>query len=259
MTDKMLASVENGIGWLTINNPERRNALSMEMASRGADIIDDFTADTAVRVIVIKGAGDKAFQAGADISEFEKRRDTGPAPGQRGGFQFFETVRDTPKPTIAMIRGYCFGGGVALAAACDLRIVADDAVFAITAGKLGLAYPPKFTRWIVEAVGVATTKEILYTARRYKADEALRIGLATRLVPAAELEAFTREYVRAIVANAPLSVRASKGIIGEVLKTPADWDMAVCESLMKECTGSEDAAEGHKAFLEKRPAVFRGV
>ncbi|HWL04007.1 MAG TPA: enoyl-CoA hydratase [Xanthobacteraceae bacterium] len=256
MTDRMLAEVADGIGWLTFNHPERRNAISLEMAQAGADIIDRFEADPDVRVIVLKGNG-KAWVSGADIGEQEKPPEN-TDPRQRPGLAFYEGVRACRKPVVAMIHGYCMGGGVALACACDLRIVADDAVFAIPAGRLGIAYRPQFVEWVVETVGVPATKEILFTARRYNAAEALRIGLANRLVAAAELEAFTRDYAGGIAGNAPLSVHANKGIISEIAKGPAARDLARCEELAAICARSEDLAEGRRAFLEKRQPVFRG-
>jgi enoyl-CoA hydratase len=258
---RMLAEIEDGIGWLTIDNPEKRNALSFDMGLQGAEIVADFEANSAVRAIVIRGAGEKAFVSGADISQYKERlaKKRSAAPSSGSGVAFFDTVRNCPKPTIAMIRGYCFGGGVALACACDLRLGASDAIFAITAGKLGLAYRPAFTQWVMETVGISTTKDILFSARRLDAQEALRVGLIDHLVPVPEIESFTRSYAKKIVDNAPLSIQASKTIIKEIVKGGGSWDVARCEEVMNACSTSEDAIEGNRAFLEKRPAVFRGV
>jgi enoyl-CoA hydratase/carnithine racemase len=259
MTDKILAEVENGIGWLTFNNPERRNSVSLEMALKICDVIADFGTNPDVRVVVLKGDA-KAWVSGADISEFENRRSNAElAHGyERNSLSMYEAVHDCPKPVIAMIQGYCLGGGMALACACDIRIAAKNAQFGIPAGRLGIGYRPNFTRWVVETVGAPTTKEILYTARRYSGEEALQIRLVNRLTENDELESFTREYVKAIVENAPLSVKATKGIVNEVLKTPADWDMEMCSALVDACSNSEDFKEGRKAFMEKRTPVFTG-
>ena len=259
MTDKILAKVENGIGWLTFNNPERRNSVSLEMALKICDVIADFGTNPDVRVIVLKGDA-KAWVSGADISEFENRRSNAElAHGyERNSLSMYEAVHDCPKPVIAMIQGYCLGGGMALACACDIRIASKNAQFGIPAGRLGIGYRPNFTRWVVETVGAPTTKEILYTARRYSGEEALQIRLVNRLTENNELESFTREYVKAIVENAPLSVKATKGIVNEVLKTPADWDMEMCSALVDACSNSEDFKEGRKAFMEKRTPVFTG-
>jgi enoyl-CoA hydratase/carnithine racemase len=256
MVGQILSEIENGIGWLTIDNPDKRNAVSTDMALQGTDLIAAFSADPNVRVVVIRSTGGKSWMAGADISEYEKRR--GSPPLQRSGLAFYDGVRACPKPVVAMIAGYCFGGGFAMACACDIRLVADNSLFAIPAGRLGLGYRAEFTRWIVETVGIPIAREILYTGRRYDAANAYRIGLAHHIVPMAELESFTRDYVKTIVENAPLSVRASKGIINEVAKTPDDWDTESCKELLAACTASEDSVEGHRAFLEKRAPVFKG-
>jgi enoyl-CoA hydratase/carnithine racemase len=260
MTETMLADVADGVGWLTINNPERRNAVSVDMALRGAEIMTEFAADPAVRAIAICGAGDKAWMSGADLGDFDaKQRDSAEQKPRRSGLAFYKAVYDCRKPVIAAIHGYCLGGGVALACACDLRIAATDAVFAIPAGRLGIAYPPDFTRWMVETIGVPNSKEILFTAKRYSATDALRIGLVNQVVDLTEFDVFARDYARTIAANAPLSLLASKLVVREVAAHPAGWDEALCRDLVEACRNSQDFAEGRRAFAEKRNPVFRGA
>ena len=261
MTEKMLARVEDSIGWLTINNPERRNAVSIDMALRGADIIAEFSAEPTVRAIAICGAGDKAWMSGADLDDFGKKLGNGIATDKprRSGVGFYDAVYNCRKPIIAAIHGYCMGGGVALACACDLRIAATDSIFAIPAGRLGIGYPPNFTRWIVETIGVPNTKEILFTAKRYSAEEALRMNLVNRVVAPADLDAYIRDYVGAIARNAPLSLLASKLVIRDVAMHPTGGDDAICQALVDACRNSQDFAEGRRAFAEKRNPVFRGT
>jgi enoyl-CoA hydratase/carnithine racemase len=158
-----------------------------------------------------------------------------------------------------MIEGYCMGGGMALACACDIRICSENSVFAIPAGRLGIGYRPNFTRWIIETVGAPTTKEILFTARRYDAAEALQIGLVNRVVSASELTAYVKEYANSIAENAPLSVRASKSIINTVVNNSDEWDKEEMQKLIDACSNSDDYVEGRRAFMEKRTPKFKGV
>jgi enoyl-CoA hydratase/carnithine racemase len=259
-TEKMLAEKQDGIGWMTFNNPARRNATSLEMWQAIAVILKDFGADPAVRVVVMRGAGDKAFVSGADISQFEDeradaeaaRRYNAVAEGARAAMAALE------KPFIAMIRGYCLGGGVAIAMAADLRIASDDARFGIPAARLGIAYGMDYLKKLVDLVGPAYAKEILLTARRLSAQEALRIGLVNRVVPVAELEPVVRETCATIIDNAPLSLIANKAIIDEIAKDPAARDSARMEALARRCYDSADYAEGRRAFMEKRKPVWTG-
>ncbi len=259
-TEKMLAEKEDGIGWMTFNNPARRNATSLDMWQAIADILDDFAADPAVRVVVMRGAGDKAFVSGADISEFEEQRADAEAAdrysrayeGARAALAGFE------KPLIAMIRGYCLGGGLAVAMATDLRIAAADARLGIPAARLSIAYGFDGLKTLVDLVGPAYAKDILFTARQLDAEEALRIGLINRVVSVAELEAAVRETCATIIDNAPLSILANKAAIDEIVKDPAERDMARVEELARRCYDSADYAEGRRAFMEKRKPVWSG-
>ena len=258
LTDRIVARKEGAVGWLVFNNPERRNAVSLEMWQAIAAVLDDFSSDDAVRVVVLRGAGDKAFASGADISQFEKHRAdaAGVQRYEQSSGAAMQRLRGLDKPTLAMIRGYCLGGGLNIAAACDLRIAADDARFGIPAAKMGLGYRADAMKALIDLVGPAFTREIMITARQFGAAEALQMGLVNKVVPVAELEAVTRQYCDMIAANAPLTLRSAKRVIREVTK--GQYDDAACRAWVKECFDSADYAEGRRAFMEKRKPVFKG-
>lgn len=249
---------EAGIGWLTIDNLPRRNALSPEMWQALGEALAEFRDDAAVRCIVLTGAGDRSFAAGSDISRFEESRTTPEqvtehrARNQR----VHDLLRGLDKPSIAMIRGHCIGGGLAIALSCDLRFCTEDASFAVPAAKLGVGYELDGVRKLTHIVGPAFAKEIFFTGRRFSAAEAYGMGLVNRVLPADLLEAQVTETARAIAANAPLTIRSSKHIIGEALK--GQPDEALCDRLYRDCFESEDYKEGRQAFLEKRPPQFQG-
>ena len=258
MTDRIIARKDGAIGWLVFNNPDRRNAVSLDMWEAIPKVLDDFAADAAIRAIVLTGAGDKAFVSGADISQFEKQRSSAEtvahydAVGERAQ----TTLKQCDKPVIAMIRGYCIGGGLAIAMLCDLRICSDDARFGIPAAKMGLGYRASSMKNLVDIVGAAYAREIMITARQFSPEEALRMGLVHKVVGVAELEKTTRDYCEMIAANAPLTMRAAKRIIREV--SAAKYDVEACAAWVKECFDSEDYREGRSAFMEKRKPVFKG-
>ncbi len=258
-TQNMIAEVDGAIGWMIFNKPARRNAVSLDMWAAIPEILDLFEQDPAVRVIVLKGAGEQAFVSGADISEFEQAR------ASSAGNEHYDRVSDAAslrlidctKPTIAMINGWCIGGGLAIALECDLRIASDTARFGIPAARLGLGYGAPGVKKLMEVVGPSFTKEIFFTARHFTAPEALAMGLVNRVLPAAELEAHTRGYCATIADNAPMTMHALKRTVSELLKGPAGDD-AVSDRLVKACFESEDYIEGRRAFMEKRRPVFRG-
>ena len=221
-------------------------------------VLDDFAADDAIRVVVLTGAGDKAFVSGADISQFEKERSTAETVAHYDavGENAQTRLKTFDKPVIAMIRGYCIGGGLNIANLCDLRIASDDSRFGIPAAKMGLGYRAGSMKLLVDIVGPAFAREIMITARQFTASEAKDMGLVNKVVPVAELEKTTREYCDMIAANAPLTMRAAKRIIREV--TASDYDAAACQAWVKECFDSEDYREGRRAFMEKRKPVFKG-
>jgi enoyl-CoA hydratase len=260
-TDKMLARKEGGVGIVTFNNPERHNAVSLEMWDATKRILDAFAVDDEVRVVVLTGAGGKAFVSGADISKFGSERATLEATRAYDArtAAAFNSVYEFPKPTIAMIRGYCLGGGVGVASCCDLRICSDNSKFAVPAAKLGLGYGYAGLKRLVDIVGPSFAKEIFYTARQFDAQEAYAMGLVNRVVPADELESYVKSITDMICANAPLTIKAVKAAIGEALKDEGQRDVGRVNDMVEACFASRDYTEGRTAFMEKRKPVFTGT
>lgn len=260
MTDKMLSRKEGGVGYVVFNNPERHNAASLEMWVRLHELFDGFRDDPEIRVVVITGAGGKAFVAGADISKFgdERATEAGIARYNEAIGQAFTAVHDFPKPTIAMIRGYCIGGGMALAACCDLRIATPGSKFAIPAAKLGLGYDFEGVSRLMNVVGPSFAKEIFFTARHFDAEEARQMGFLNRIVPDTELESYVKSYADTIAGNAPLTIAAAKLAAGELLKSESARDMQSVSAAIMNCFSSKDYVEGRTAFMEKRKPVFTG-
>jgi enoyl-CoA hydratase len=259
-TDKMLSRKEGKVGYLTFNNPERHNAVSLEMWEAASGFLEDFKKDNNIRVVVVTGAGGKAFISGADISKFEKERST-----QEGVDRYNAAVDHAnnafytfPKPTIAMIRGYCIGGGVGLALCCDMRICTDGSKFAVPAAKLGLGYRYDGLKKLVDLVGPSFAKEIFYTARQFTAAEAQVMGLVNRVLPDAELESYVKDYAETIAANAPLTVDSVKYIVGQAVADESKRNLKKCDELVQACFASNDYKEGRKAFMEKRKPAFTG-
>ncbi len=259
-SEKMIAEVDGHIGWLTFNNPQKRNAISHEMRAACLEALDAFEKDENVRVVILKGAGEHAFISGADINQFEK--------GERGEEQrrlqeeTSEKLRlrydDFSKPIVAMIHGFCLGGGLLTAMATDIRIASDDAVFGIPAARLGVAYPMYGTKKLIDLVGPAKAKEILFTANRLDAAEAHRIGLLNQVVPRSELESTVRKLAATLCDNAPLSIRAAKLMIDEIMKDESNRNKAACDAVLAACMKSDDFVEGRRAFAEKRRPAFKG-
>lgn len=259
-TERMIAEIDGAIGWMVFNNPARRNALSLDMWQAMPVILSHFERDPNVRVIVLKGAGDKAFISGADISQFEKQRSSADSIAQYDKIAegAAAALQEVTKPTIAMIHGYCIGGGVGVALGCDLRIAADDARFGIPAARLGLGYRWDGVKKLVDLVGPAYAKEIFFTARQFTAAEAYDMGLVNRALPAADLEPYVRNYCALMADNAPLTIEAVKGVVAEIAKPGAQIDRGRCEALVARCFDSQDYIEGRRAFMEKRKPAFVG-
>ncbi|MGH7058174.1 MAG: enoyl-CoA hydratase [Acetobacteraceae bacterium] len=257
---KVLASVADGVGEITFNQPEKRNAISIEMWQALGEILDEYAADPDVRAAVLAGAGEKAFASGADISQFAKNRASADAQVEyeRQTRAAREKLTSFPKPLIARIRGYCLGGGLGVAIKADLRIASSDSSFGIPAARLGLAYGFEAVKSLVELVGPANARMILYTGARIDAAEALRIGLVNRVVAPAELSGEVARLARELAENAPLSIAAAKRGIATVLEDPAVRDLEALERAARLCFDSHDYREGRTAFMEKRRPRFIG-
>jgi len=259
-TRKILADIKDGIGWLTFNHPERHNAVSLEMWKGLGDALEAFHTSSEVRVIVMKGAGGKAFVSGADISEFDRHRANAEqrkryAEISSRGHQW---LARTEKPLIAMIDGYCIGGGLAIALNADLRFATPSSQLGIPAAKLGLGYEYAGVAALARLVGPSNARDLLFSARFIRADEALRLGLVNFVVPGEELEERVRSYAATVAGNAPLTVRAAKRAIDVFERYTQLPEAGEVAALVDACFNSEDYKEGRRAFAEKRKPAFRG-
>ena len=260
-TEKLLLQKDGPIGWITFNQPEKRNAVSQEMWQAMPEYVADLSADPAIRVVILRGAGETAFVAGADISQFKDRRRNAADEEEyrRISGAGSEALARLGKPLVAMIHGFCIGGGVSIAITCDLRIAADDARFGIPAARLGLGYHYKGMEKLMSLIGPAYTKELFFTARTdFSAPDALRMGLVNQVVPKADLERFTRDYALTMSRNAPLTLRSAKASVDQLLRPEDRRDYALLDKLIKDCFDSQDYQEGVKAFSEKRRPQFQG-
>jgi len=259
LTPDLKLEIEGAVAWIAMSNPERMNALTADMWAKIPDHVAAAESDAGVRVLVLRGAGSRAFSAGADISEFETARAGASAAAyDRLNHAAFSALLGAKKPVIAMIHGFCLGGGLGIAACADIRIADPKAQFSIPAAKLGLGYNARWVPPLLALAPPAFIKEMVFTGRRFSAEEALRIGLVNRLVETAELEAAVRALADEIAANAPLTVRAAKLTVDELMRHPEHPDMAALDGAVRDCFESADYAEGRRAFLEKRKPRFEG-
>jgi enoyl-CoA hydratase/carnithine racemase len=259
-TERVKTWLDGQVLHIRFNNPAKHNALSVDMWEAVPPLLERAEKDPNVRMVVFSGEGEKAFISGADISQFEdmraakeavKRYEQMAEAALQGIFEF-------SKPTVACIRGYCIGGGVNVAISCDIRVASSNSVFSIPASRLGLGYRFSAMKNLVQLVGPGFAKDIFFTGRRLDAAEALRIGLVNRIAEPDGLDALLAEYTTAITTGAPLTIKAGKRIMQEVLALDADFDADMCRRLILDCFESEDYAEGRKAFMEKRKPVFKG-
>ena len=258
-TERVKTWLEGPVLHIRFNNPAKHNALSVDMWEAVPALLAKAEADDDVRCVVFSGEGEKAFVSGADISQFEDMRAAKEAVKRYEAMAeaALEGIHDFGKPAIAAIRGYCIGGGVNVAIACDIRVATTTSVYSIPATRLGLGYRLSAMRNLTHLVGPGHAKDIFFTGRRFDASEALRIGLVNRIAEPDKLEALLKEYTDAIVTGAPLTIKAGKRIIREVLEADG-VDMELCRRLILDCFESEDYAEGRRAFMEKRKPTFKG-
>jgi len=260
-TEKMLSRVKDGVGYITFNNPEKHNAVSIEMWDALEQILDGFRSSQDIRVIVLSGAGGKAFVSGADISKFDKERSSKEAvlSYNKRTQKVYENLETFPKPTIAMIDGYCIGGGLNLAVCCDIRICSEKSKFAMPAAKLSLGYPFSSIKRLFDVMGPGMAKHFMFTAEKISASEALACGLVQKLVSEDSIDSYVKDYALNIANNAPLTIKAMKQIGVEISKNSDERDLLLCEKLASACFDSEDYKEGRKAFMEKRKPNFQGL
>jgi len=259
-TERMIAKKDGAVGWMQFNNPARHNAVSVDMWSAVPEIMAEFERDDQIRVVVLSGSGGKAFISGADISEFAEKRSSRDSVEEYNRIAGLANaaIIDFPKPTIAMIQGYCIGGGLGVALCCDLRLAADNSRFAVPAAKLGLGYAFDGIKRLVDIVGPSFAKEIFYTARQFDSSEALMMGLVNRVVPTAGIEAYVRDYAGTIGGNAPLTINAVKLCANEAVRDPEKRNLVAAQAAVDGCFASTDYVEGRTAFMEKRKPAFRG-
>ena len=257
---ELITRKDNNIGWVIFSNPAKLNAVSQDMWMALPKTLAAFDADPEVRMIVITGDGDKAFISGADISQFDKARGSAEeqATYNRAVIDAYEAPVQCSKPVVAKIRGICMGGGLGLAAACDVRIAAEDAVFRMPAARLGLGYNFTGIARFVQLLGAANTSDIFFSARKFNAADALGMGFVNRVVPVADLDREVAAYCELVAENAPLTMAAAKFAIRQTALDPTARDLDQVARMIDVCFSSDDYREGRRAFMEKRKPNFKG-
>ena len=259
-TEKLVVEKDGPIGRLILNQPQKRNAIGYDMWRGIGDAMEDFADDDTIRVVIVSGAGGKAFSAGADISEFKEHRSSPEAREKYDAAmrRAFELLYNLPRMTIAKIDGVCVGGGAEVAMDCDILVASDSSRFGITPARLGLGYSLPDIDRLVRHLGAKRAKEVLATAKLFDAQEALAMGWVNQVVPSHQIDGYVDDLASQIAANAPLTLKASKLIINEAVKPPGDRDLETCRSLVDACYASADYVEGQRAFAEKRTPNFTG-
>jgi enoyl-CoA hydratase/carnithine racemase len=257
---ELIVKREGATGWIIFSSLSKLNALTYEMWRGIPEAVAEHERDPAVRMVALRGTGDKAFTSGADVTEFAHARDSigATASYNRAVEDVNVALTNCPKPTLAFIQGICFGGGLGIAARCDIRVCSDDSTFSLPAARLGLGYSYASIMRLAHVVGPAYCAEIMFTGRRYSAEEALQMRLVNRVVPQLEFERVVAEYATMIAENAPLTIAAGKRCLIEGYKDPAQRDMRMVQGMIDTCYTSEDYREGREAFMQKRKPVFRG-
>jgi enoyl-CoA hydratase len=257
---RILRRIADGIATVTFNNIEKHNAMSLDMWEALGVAMRELGDDPDVRVVVLTGAGDKAFVSGADISQFEKSRHNAQASEDyvMRSAMARALLGNCPKPTIASIQGFCLGGGLQIAMLADIRIASEGSQFGIPAAKLGVAYGYEGLRHLVSLVGPSRARLIMFTGMRIPSSDALKIGLIDQVTADADLQVRTLELAQTIANNAPIAIAAAKITIAEILKDPSERDLEVVHQIGVRCADSDDFREGRRAFMEKRKPVFHG-
>ena len=257
---KIIGRRDGAVGHVVFNNPTKLNAVSLDMWDGFVGILKDYAQDPEIRCVVVSGSGGKAFVSGADISKFESERANAEAQKRYEAIskEGYESLYDFPKPTIAKITGYCIGGGMNLAACCDLRYCNEGARFGVPAAKLGLGYGFLRIERLSRIVGLPRAMEFLFTAKQFSSREAYEMGLVNGVAADAELDAMVAKITDAIAQNAPLTIALAKASAREIAKPESLQDHKKLEKMAVACFDSEDFKEGRRAFMEKRKPVFKG-
>ncbi|MFH1240772.1 MAG: enoyl-CoA hydratase-related protein [Pseudomonadota bacterium] len=259
----LLVQKKQNVCTLVLNRPQKRNALSPELLVRLSRTLVELSRDDTIRTLVIRGAGDKAFSSGYDITALPTNISPEIKKNLKDRIPFESAIQhivNYPYPVIAMLNGSAFGGACDLAVSCDIRIAVDDIRMGMVAAKIGLVYSPVGLRRFIQTIGLSSTKEIFFSARTYDAAKLKELGLVDYLVPRPELESFTYELAEDIAGNAPLSLRGIKRILNMVVgsETMRKEDRQEADQLIEEAIRSEDLKEGQAAFIQKRRPLFKG-